>query len=166
MPICLKYHPQTTPQQQSAIIDQGAFPPNSISNIYPTKMRFFLQIFSGFVWQLHGAHPVLPPLAMSYEQWTRVFKTQRWRYSLLACNHPPLSPIIQFAKLLRLQIFNYSKDSIPMRRGATKDVKMTRLAPQNWPLPFNLGGDRSETDFQWRPIWDRFSAFCAAERSN
>ena len=41
MPICLKYHPQTTPQQQSAIIDQGAFPPNSISNIYPTKMRFF-----------------------------------------------------------------------------------------------------------------------------
>lgn len=41
--------------------------------------------------------------------------------------NPPLPPIIQFAKLLGLQIFNYSKDSIPMRGAATKDVKMTRL---------------------------------------
>ena len=95
-------------------------------------------------------HPVLlRALGNELRAMDTVFRTLRWRYSLLARNISPL--IIQFAKLFSLQIFNYSKHRQGLHSHEKRPLKMSKWQALDLRADLCLSIS-AETDFQERVV--------------
>ena len=91
-------------------------------------------------------HPVLlRALGNELRAMDTVFRTLRWRYSLLARNISPL--IIQFAKLFSLQIFNYSNHHQGLHSHEKRPLKMSKWQALDLRADLCLSIS-AETDFQ------------------
>ena len=121
----------------------------SRSAVHKIQVQHHPEIYLWFVWQLHAASS----FGASLWQWATSnghgFLRRRGddilrRHATSLSNYS----ICKIALLANLQLFQPPPRTPFPWEEVTKDVKMTRLGPGNWPLPFNLGGDRSETDFQ------------------
>ena len=95
-------------------------------------------------------HPVLlRALGNELRAMDTVFRTLRWRYSLVARNICPL--IIQFAKLFSLQIFNYSKHRQGLHSHEKRPLKMSKWQALDLSADLCLSIS-AETDFQERVV--------------
>ena len=152
MPICLKYHPQL-PHHRSCTVGgcttSAESHHGSRSAVHKIQVQHHPEIYLWFVWQLHAASS----FGASLWQWATSnghgFLRRRGddilrRHATSLSNYSTC----KIALLANLQLFQPPPRTPFPWEEVTKDVKMTRLGPGNWPLPFNLGGDRSETDFQ------------------
>ena len=105
------------------------------------------------------------PLAMSYEQWTRVFKKLRWWNLPLACNLVPSSSsppsnysICKIARLANLQLFQglHSHERRPLKMSKWQawlcrtDLCLPILVETDSRQIFSR--DRFETDFGHSPL--------------